>query len=254
MDADGYSAMSGHGIIGVTTIALERGLLHAGGGVITFDTPAGTVQARALVEERGGSTRVGSVAFTNVPGFVHAAAHPVRLGTRELKVDIAFGGVFHAIVDTEAVGVPLSVARLPDLSRLAVEICRAVNTAGQVTHPTDPLLTGVGGVIFTGPPQDPEADLRNVSVTAGGRVNRSPGGTSTAAVMAVLDAMGMLPEDRPFVHEGLVGSLFRGRAARRTLVGDTPAIVAEIEGTAWTTGEHTFYLDEDDPFREGVRL
>ena len=69
--------------------------------------------------------------------------------------------------------------------------------------------------------------------------------------MAVLDAMGLLPEDRPFVHEGLLGTLFRGRALRRTIVGDIPAMVAEIEGTAWITGEHTFLLDDDDPFREG---
>jgi proline racemase len=254
MDADGYGAMSGHGIIGVTTIALERGLLHAGAAVIAFDTPAGTVHARALIEPRGSATRVGSVAFTNIPAFVHAAAQPVRLGSRELRVDIAFGGLFYAIVDVEAIGVPLTPARLPDLSRLAVDICRALDLSGPVVHPADPVLHGVAGVIFTGPPQDPEADLRNVTVTAGGRVNHSPGGTSTAAVMAVLDAMDMLPGDRPFVHEGLIGSLFRGRPVRRTIVGDNPAIITEIEGTAWITGEHTFFLDEEDPFREGVPL
>jgi trans-L-3-hydroxyproline dehydratase len=251
MDADGYGAMSGHGIIGVTTIALESGLLHTGTGAIDFDTPAGTIHARALTEPRGSSTRVGSVAFTNVPAFVHTAAHPARLGTREVKVDIAFGGLFYAIVDVEAIGVPLTRTRLPDLSRLAIDICRAIDTSGRVIHPANPSLTGVAGVIFTGPPDDPEADLRNVTVTAGGRVNRSPGGTGTAAVMAVLDAMDMLPGDRPFVHEGLLGSLFRGRPVRRTIVGDTPAIITEIEGTAWVTGEHTFFLDDEDPFQEG---
>jgi proline racemase len=280
MDADGYPPMSGHGIIGVATIALERRLLmtrvngppeggphdreggphdreggphdrEGGPHRVVFDTLAGTVQARALIEPRGDSPRVGSVAFTNVPAFVHSAAHPVRLAGRELKVDIAFGGIFYAIVDTEAVGIPLAMAKLPELGRLAAGICRAVNADLRVAHPADASLTGVGGAIFTGPPQDPEADLRNVTVTAGGRVNRSPGGTSTSAVMAVLDAMGMLPEDRPFVHEGLLGTLFRGRGVRRTIVGDNPAIVTEIEGAAWITGEHTLFMDEDDPFREG---
>jgi proline racemase len=73
-----------------------------------------------------------------------------------------------------------------------------------------------------------------------------------SAVMSVLDAMGLLPEDGPFVLEGLTGALFRGRATGRTLVADMPAIVTEIEGTAWVTGEHTFVLDDDDPLREGL--
>ena len=75
--------------------------------ICRLDTAAGTVRARALVEERGRRRRVSSVAVSNVPSFVHTAAQPVRLGTRELRVDIAFGGRFHAIVDTEAIGVPL---------------------------------------------------------------------------------------------------------------------------------------------------
>jgi proline racemase len=70
-------------------------------------------------------------------------------------------------------------------------------------------------------------------------------------VMAVLDAIGLLPDDQVFVNEGLTGERFRGRVLRRTLTGGMPAIVAEIEGTAWITGEHTFLLDDDDPFREG---
>ena len=72
--------------------------------------------------------------------------------------------------------------------------------------------------------------------------------------MAVLDAMGLLAEDRRFVHEGLIGTQFRGRLAGRTAVGEYQAIVPEIEGSAWITGEHTFLIDEDDPLRDGFRI
>jgi proline racemase len=48
--------------------------------------------------------------------------------------------------------------------------------------------------------------------------------------------------------------LFRGRLLNRTQVGDLPAIVTEIQGSAWITGEHTFYIDEEDPLREGFRI
>jgi proline racemase len=56
------------------------------------------------------------------------------------------------------------------------------------------------------------------------------------------------------VHESLIGTLFRGRVTRRTQVGELPAIVPEIEGSAWITGEHTFHINEDDPLREGFRV
>jgi proline racemase len=72
--------------------------------------------------------------------------------------------------------------------------------------------------------------------------------------MAVLDAMGLLAPDRPFVHESLIGTTFRGRVVGRELVGDRPAIRPELEGSAWITGEHTFLVDEDDPLRYGFRI
>ena len=41
-------------------------------------------------------------------------------------------------------------------------------------------------------------------------------------------------------------------AARRS--ASRPAIVPEIEGSAWITGEHTFLIDGDDPLKAGFRL
>lgn len=256
LDADGYPPISGHAIVAAMTIAIERGLLHAAGDTITLDTLAGQVRARAIVTTRGGAPHVESVAWTGAPAFVYAAGYGVRLGTREgtreIRVDLAFAGMFHAIVDTEAIGIPLTPARLPDLSRLAIEICAALNASVQIAHPGEPSIAGVAAVTFTSVSEDPEAHLRNVTVTAGGRINRSPGGTSTTAVMAVLDAMGLLLDDQPFVHEGISGGLYRGRVVGRLAVGDVPAIVTELEGSAWITGEHTFFLDDDDPCRGGV--
>ncbi len=72
--------------------------------------------------------------------------------------------------------------------------------------------------------------------------------------MAVVDAMGLIAEDRPFVHESLIHTRFAGRVVARTLVGEHQAIVPEIEGSAWITGEHTFLIDDDDPLREGFRI
>ena len=253
---DGFPAVSGHAVVAVTTIALETGLLFSREASspearLVLDTPAGTVHARARLQARGDSRSVDSVVFTNVPSFVLRGGHPVRLGTRELRADVAFGGMFYAIADTEAIGIPLMVSRLPDLRRLGVEIRASINAGGDVAHPLDDQVSGVAGVIFTGPPQDPEAHLRNVTVFADGAVDRSPCATGTSAVMAVLDAMGLLQDEQPFVHESIIGTLHRGRVARRTQVGDYPSIVTDIEATAWITGEHTFFVNEEDPLKEG---
>jgi proline racemase len=259
MHNEGYSTMCGHGVIAVTTIALERRLLMPGGDgtSIVYDSPAGTIRARAHLAPPAGAgagVRVSSVAFLNVPSFVLYPGIEVDLGSRRIRADVAFGGAFYAIVDSEAVGLPIDAAHLPDLRRVGMDVKRAIEATRQVAHPNEPGLQGIYGTIFTGPPSDETADLRNVTIFADAEVDRSPCGTGTAAVMAVVEAMGLLSPDRPFVHESLIGTRFRGRVTGRTKVADLDAIVPEIEGSAWITGEHTFLVDEDDPLRNGFRL
>lgn len=253
LQRDGFVALSGHSVVGAATIAIERGLVTTAGGTLTFDTEAGPVRAEVRVQRRGEAMRVDSVVLTGVPSFVLDAGRIARLGSRDLRVDVAFGGLFYAIVDTEAVGVPLDASRLPDLKRVGLEIGAALNAA-RLVHPTEPGEYTLGGVVFTGAPGDPEAHLRSVTIAASASVDRSPCATATAAVMAVLEAMGLLGSGDTFVHEGIAGSLHRGRVARRTVIGDVPAIVPEIEATAWITGEHTLVADDDDPFRHGFDL
>lgn len=264
MHTDGYATMCGHAVIAVTTIALERGLLMPGGDgrSIVYDTPAGVVRANATVVSAGRHAlatdarrcRVASVTFLNVPSFVLHAGLEVPLGARRIRADVAFGGAFYAIVDSEGAGLPLDVAHVPELRRAGREIKRAIDEAHSIVHPLDQSLHGIYGTIFTAPPNDHRAHLRNVAVCGDQQVDRSPSGTGTAAVMAVLDAMGLLAEDEPFVHESLVGMRFSGRLTGRTQVGDYQAIVSAIEGSAWITGEHTFFIDDDDPLKDGFRM
>jgi proline racemase len=271
MHNDGYSTMCGHGVIAVTTMALERGLLMPGGDGLTvvYDSPAGTIRARATLRSSFDTRRmsdplalspskdefrVDSVAFLNVPSFVLHGGLTVKLASRTIRADVAFGGAFYAIVDSEAVGLPIDAAHLPELRRAGMEIKHAIEAAQTIVHPLDTGLMGIYGTIFTGPPSDERADLRNVTIFADAEVDRSPCGTGTAAVMAVIDAMGLLGSERPFVHESLIGTRFSGRVASRTEVAEHQAIIPEIEGSAWITGEHTFLVDDTDPLKEGFRI
>jgi trans-L-3-hydroxyproline dehydratase len=205
-------------------------------------------------EAGGDEVRVDSVSFVNVPSFVLHGGLAVKLPSRQIRADVAFGGAFYAIVDSEAVGLPIDVEHLPELRRVGMEIKHAIEAARTIEHPLEPGLSGIYGTIFTAPPSDEGADLRNVTIFADAEVDRSPCGTGTCAVMAVVDAMGLLSDDRPFVHESLIRTRFKGRVASRTLVGEYQAIVPEIEGSAWITGEHTFLVDEDDPLKDGFRI
>jgi proline racemase len=261
MHNEGYSTMCGHGVIAVTTIALERGLIMPGPvtpssaqptqpSTVVYDSPAGTIRASANLS----AGRVSSVRFLNVPSFVLHAGVVVDIRGRRIRADVAFGGAFYAIVDAESAGLPIDGAHLPELRRVGMEIKAAIESAHRIVHPLEAGLSGIYGTIFTGPPNDHRADLRNVTIFADAEVDRSPCGTGTAAVMAVVDAMGLLDDRRPFVHESLIGTTFNGYVGGRTAVGDFQAIVPEIEGSAWITGEHTFLIDDEDPLKEGFRL
>lgn len=253
MHNEGWSTMCGHGTIAVTTMAVDRGLITGSSDEIRYDTPAGRVVARFTATQTAHGPRVAAVRFVNVPSFVFEAGLPVAVAGRTLRVDIAFGGAFYAIVDAEAAGVPILPARLGELRALGMAIAREVERLRRVVHPLDDGLNGIYGTIFTGPPHG-AADLRNVTVFADAEVDRSPCGTGTAAVMAVLSEMGVLAEPAPFVHESIVDTTFTGRIVGRTQVGDRAAILPEIEGSAWVTGEHTFLIDGDDPLKAGFRL
>jgi trans-L-3-hydroxyproline dehydratase len=222
---------------------------------MVLDVPAGPVKTRARVETVDGRPKVTEVAFHNPPSFVLAPGVPMTVQGRTFTADVSFGGAFYAIVDAEAAGLSIDVQKLPELRRMGMAIAREAEKLVKVVHPGEPGLTGVYGTIFTAPAQAAGAHLRNVTVFADAEVDRSPCGSGTAAVMAVLDEMGVLSSgDGTFVHESLIGTLFRGRVASRLRVGDYPAIVPEIAGSAWITGEHTFLIDADDPLRAGFRI
>jgi proline racemase len=169
-------------------------------------------------------------------------------------VDVAFGGAFYAIADSEAVGSPIDRAHVSELRRASVAIKNAIERAHSIVHPLEPRIAGIAGTIFSGPASGTSADLRNVTIFGDGQVQRSPGGTGMAAVMAVIAAMGLLEPGVPFVYESLMGSVFRATLIGRTRVGEYDAVLPEIAGSAWITGEHSFLIDDDDPLKDGFAM
>jgi proline racemase len=244
LDARGFPQLLGTAVIAAVTIALERRLLHAADRRrLAFDTAAGVIHAEPRVRQHADQLRVDSVAVESVPAFVVRGGHLLKAGSRDVRVDVVSAGRTYAVVDTEAVGAVLDVDELAELRRLAIQIARG---AAPLRHPGDGSELTIDAVVFTAPPRDPEAHLRQVAISRDGAVNRSPSVTGTIAVMTVLEAMGLIIDAQPFVAEGITGAIHRARIVSRTEVAGVPALVPEVEASATITGDHTFYFEEVD--------
>jgi proline racemase len=85
-------------------------------------------------------------------------------------------------------------------------------------------------------------------------IDRSPCGTGSSARMAQLHARGRLTQGEEFVHESIIGTLFRCRIEAKTVVGDHPAILPSVSGWAQVTGHNTIFVDDRDPLSRGFQL
>lgn len=251
IETSGCLPMCGHGAIGTVTIAIERGLVTPREpGVLVLDTPAGRVETRYR-EEAG---KVRSVRLVNVPSFLHSEGLEVpcpELGDT-LRVDVAFGGNFYAIVEPQPGYRDLADLSAQELLAVSPRLRERLNDRYRFEHPEDARIQGLTHVLWTGAPRAAGSDARNAVFYGDAAIDRSPCGTGTSARMAQLAARGELgPGDR-FVHESIIGTRFTGRVEGLATVGDRPAIVPSIEGWARIHGDNRITVDPgDDPLWAG---
>ena len=252
---EGYSTACGHGTIALGAWALDSGRVDGpsdGDTDVVIDVPSGRVRARA--RRRNG--RVRSVAFRNVPAYVLARGVRVPASGRKLEVDLAYGGAIYACADVRSVGLSVNPEQHRELTSLGCEIKRALDGTEHARHPSDERLSGVyGTVLYEDLGRGPEGlSQRNVTVFADGELDRSPCGSGTSARLALLAEEGALAPGEPLRHESIVGTVFDGRVVERVKAEGRPAVVTEVEGSAFRTGEHRFVLDPHDPLDTGFLL
>ena len=253
LHSEGYSTMCGHGIIAVTKVALETGLLAKTAPTtrVRIDTPAGLITAFAHVKDG----QVRTVRFRNVPSFAFALDNIVDVpGLGAVRFDIAFGGAFYAYVQAADLGLTCTPDQHGELIEKGVAIKRAIMAQTEIAHPFEEDLGYLYGTIFIGPPQAPDAHSRNVCIFAEGQVDRSPTGTGVSGRAALHHARGDIGLGEPIVIESIIGSRFTVCVMEETTFGPHQAIVPEVEGRAFITGRSVFYLDPDDPLRHGFIL
>jgi len=252
IETSGCLPMCGHGTIGTVTFAIEHGLVRPKTpGVLNLDTPAGLVRA----EYRQEGEYVEEVRLTNVASFLHATGIEVDcppLGS--IRVDIAYGGNFYAIVEPQENFRDMADYSAGELIAMSRTLRENLNAAHDFVHPGDPGITGLRHVMWTGAPTAEGSHARNAVFYGEKAIDRSPCGTGTSARMAQLHARGELKTGADFVHESIIGSQFRGRVEAETSIGATKAIVPSVAGWARMTGLNTIFIDDRDPFARGFSV
>ena len=171
-----------------------------------------------------------------------------------LVVDIAYGGNFYAIVEPQGRYAGLDDLGADRLAALGRDLRARLRDLVEPIHPLDATIRGVSHVLWADRPKSEGADGRNAVFYGEKAIDRSPCGTGTSARLAQKAARGELAVGDSFVHESIIGSLFRGRVEAATRVGPFDAIVPSIAGQAWITGYNTIFLDDRDPFVKGFTV
>lgn len=142
MEPTEYPPMSGSNTIATTTVLLETGMLpmREPETTVRLDMPGGLVVAHARCE----AGKCVSVRLENVASFAHKLDARLEVdGLGTISVDIAYGGMYYAIVDLHELG--LTVA--PEHARTFVDIADRIRTAAQaqleIVHPDNPEIRDV---------------------------------------------------------------------------------------------------------------
>lgn len=252
-ESSGWMPMCGHDTIGAAVALIESGLVNVTEPttVINIDTAAGVIHVQATVID----DTVKEVSFLNAPAFV--LNRNVEIETNsfgKLTLDISWGGNVYAILPAESIGLTIEPRNSSKLVDAAQSIAADINAQVSIKHPELSFVNSVTHVEFSGPPTNPNSDIKNCVVALPKVVDRSPCGTGTSAKAALLYDEGKLSIGDHFFHESIIGSIFKCEVVAETMVGHIKAIRPRITGNACIMGFATWVLDPNDPFPEGFLL
>jgi proline racemase len=251
LQADKAHPMSGSNCICVVTALLETGRVKMAEPetVVTLDTAAGLITARAHCKDG----RCLSVSLDNVPAFVlhlDQAVKTPKWGT--IRADIAFGGVFYALVDVQQIGLSIVPDNARALAEAGIEIKALLKQQVTVAHPEIEGLDEIAYVMFRD--RDPDGAVRTCTTLKPGRVDRSPCGTGSSANLAVLHAKGLVKVGDSRISRSIIGGTFKAEAIGEAAVGNLKAVLPRITGEAWVYGREELRIDTADPFLTGFAL
>ncbi len=250
LQPDRAHPMSGSNCICVVTALLESGRVKMvePETIVRLDTAAGLIVARAACKDG----RCLSVSLDNVPAFVLGLDVQVKTSFGVIRADIAFGGVFYALVDVDQIGLTIVPENARALAEAGIAIKAELQGQIEVSHPDIPGLDDVAYVMFRS--READGSIRTCTTLKPGRVDRSPCGTGSSANLAVMFARGEVAVGDSRVSKSIIGGTFTAQAIGEAVVGNRRAVLPRITGQGWVYGREQLRISPDDPFAQGFAL
>lgn len=251
---EGLSSMCGHGIIAVTKVAIETGMIPAENGVkiVKIDSPAGRITAYADIKDG----EVEKVRFQNVPCFVYEENVKVSIdGIGEVTGEVVYCGAFYVYLDVNEVGLKVNPENAEELVRIGMEIKNKVAASMEFNHPTSG-VNWLYGTIFYKPlkREDNKLHTKNICIFAEGQIDRSPTGTGTGGRVALHYSKGEMKKGDILINNSVIDTTMEAKIIEDTKVGEYDAVITEVSGTAYIAGFNQLVLDPKDPLPEGFRI
>lgn len=247
----GMSTMCGHGVIALARAAVELGIVSLCDGTvpIRIDAPSGTVDLTVYAN----GEKVQSIAFQNRLSFPYAVGQQIKTpsyGT--ITVDIGYGGAFMIFADIRQFNIALDADNVSTMLSIAMECGEAAISQLNLVHPSDPSKSAKANgicMILADYLSLTEKEIYSRTFTVFGRsqFDRSPTGTGTAALAAVLWKKGYLHPEQTLINTGISGIPFR---VTIDVFGEQ--IIPTIYSNAYVTGKGHVILEDDDPLQEGI--
>jgi len=247
---EGYSDHCGHGVIALATAAVELGWVERRSPEtrVGIDAPCGFIEAYVKWD----GNHANGVRFINVPSFIFKRGVTVQTPTYgAVTGDIAYGGAFYFYTSGEPHGLAIRESSIDALKQFGAEVKAAANLAFPVVHPDIPEINHIYGTIIDGAPRHAGSTQANCCIFADREVDRSPTGSGTAGRVAQLYLKGELARDEVLVNESVIGSVFSARIIGDARVGDFPAAIPEVSGSAFVYGFCNWVIDSRDPQKYG---
>ena len=251
LQPDQAHAMSGSNAICTTTVLLETGMVEMRDGEtdVRLETAAGLVIAKAQCE----AGKCKCVTLSMPASYVEQLDFLFQAEPwGDVTADIAFGGVFYAIVDASQFGLRIEPAQARQLSEAGMTLKQAINKQINVAHPENKDISGIAYVMFR--QTDEDGAVRTATTMWPGRLDRSPCGTGNSANLAIRAARGEVSTGDTYLSRSTIGSQFEVTYSGDTQIGDKPAVLPQITGRGWVFGMHQLGFDPTDPFKNGFAL
>lgn len=251
LQGDKAHAMSGSNSICLTTVLLETGMLPMvePETIVRIETASGLVTARATCH----NGKCERVTLTMNPSYADQLDAVVDVeGFGKVKLDIAYGGIFYALVDPAQLGLEIRPDQAKRLVEAGSAIQRAVNAQLTIAHPEIEAIKGISYTMFNS--VNEAGELKGATIMPPGRIDRSPCGTGNSARLAVAAARGLARPGDVFTARSIIDSTFEVTYAGDTTVAGRPAVQPIISGRGWIHGIHQIGVDPTDPYPLGYSV